>query len=156
MQTNAMTPRWLTIIVIAHLIVTLAHGAVHAAASIPMTVAANLFIWTVILIGPLVGLWWSRSRPAAGAWVVAAAMAGSLMFGILNHFVIISADHVSHVAAQWRTMFGLTAALLVVSELAGVAVGVTSARRAVRGSSESFADRASRFDSPATRRSLRS
>jgi hypothetical protein len=155
MQTNSTARRGLAIVVLAHLLVTLAHGAAHAGARIPTTFAANVFIWTVILIGPLAGLWLSRSRPAAGGGLVAATMAGSLVFGIVNHFVIISPDHISHVAAEWRTMFGVTAALLVLTELAGVAAGITSARRAARGFSESFADRASRFDNPARRRSLR-
>ena len=156
MQTNYSARRWLAVIVIAHLIVSMVHGAAHAGARISMPLAANLFVWIVILAGPLAGLWLSRNRPAAGGWLVAATMAGSLLFGIVNHFVIASPDHVSHVAAEWRTMFGVTAALLVLTELAGVAAGITSARRAARGFSESFADRASRFDSRATRRSLRS
>jgi hypothetical protein len=156
METNRSAQRWLAIVVIAHLLVSIVHGAAHSGARVPLPLAANLYVWLVILIGPLAGLWLSRSRPAAGGWVVAATMAGSLLFGIVNHFVIIGPDHVSHVAAEWRTMFGVTAALLVLTELAGVAAGVTSARRAARGFSESFADRASRFDSRATRQSLRS
>jgi hypothetical protein len=127
MQTNFSTQRWLAIVVIGHLIVSLVHGAAHAGARISMPLAANLFIWIVILAGPLAGLWLSRSRPAAGGWLVAATMAGSLVFGIVNHFVIVSADHVSHVAAEWRTLFAATASLLVVTELAGVVAGVVSA-----------------------------
>ena len=127
MRTKSTARRWLAVAVIAHLLVSLVHGAAHAGARIPMTLAANLYVWIVILIGPLAGLWLSRSRPAAGGWVVAATMAGSLGFGIVNHYVIVGPDHVSHVAAQWRTQFGVTAALLVVTELAGVAVGVLCA-----------------------------
>jgi hypothetical protein len=156
MQTKPSAQRWLAIVVIGHLIVTIVHGAAHSGARIPMTLPANLFIWIVILIGPLAGLWLSRSRPAAGGWLVAATMAGSLVFGIVNHYLIISPDHVSHVAAEWRTLFGVTAALLIVSELAGVVAGVTSARHVNREFSESSAGRASRFDSRATRRSMRS
>jgi hypothetical protein len=156
MRTNSSAQRWLAIVVIAHLIISFVHGAAHSGARISMPLAANLYIWIVILLGPLAGLGLSRSRPAAGGWVVAATMAGSLVFGIVNHFVIASPDYVSHVAAEWRTLFGVTAALLVVSELAGVAAAVTSARRAARGFSESFADRASRFDSRARPRSQRS
>src|SRR5262249_46167857 len=156
MRTNSSSQRWLAAAVIAHLLVTGVHGAAHSGARIPMTLPANLYIWIVILIGPLAGLWLSRSRPVAGGWVVAATMAGSLVFGIVNHYVIVGPDHVSHVAAEWRTTFGVTAGLLVVTELAGVAAGVTSARRAARGFSESFADRGSRSDSRARQQSLRS
>ena len=155
MRTNLFSDRLLAAVVIGHLIVNIVHGTAHAGARIPMTLAANLFIWIVILAGPLAGLWISRSRPIAGGWIVAATMAGSLVFGIVNHFVIVSPDHIAHVAAEWRMRFAITAVLLVVFELAGVVAGATSARRAGRGSSEGSADRASRFDSPARLRSPR-
>jgi hypothetical protein len=156
MRTNTPSQRLLAAVVVGHLIVSIVHGAAHSEARIPTTLVANLFIWIVILAGPLAGLWMSLSRPVAGGWIVAATMAGSLVFGVVNHFVIVSPDHVSHVAPEWRTLFAVTAALLVVSEVAGVVVGITSARRAVRGFSESSADRASRSDSPARLRSPRS
>jgi len=155
MQTNPPSQRLLAAVVVGHLIVSIVHGAAHSGARIPMTLAANLFIWIVIVAGPLVGLWLSRSQPVAGGWVVAATMAGSLVFGVVNHFVIVSPDHVSHVAAEWSTLFAVTAILLVVFEGAGVAAGITSARRAVRGFSESSADRASRSGSGAERLSPR-
>jgi hypothetical protein len=156
MRTNASTQRLLAVVVFGHLIVNFVHGAAHSGARIPMTLAANLFIWIVILAGPIVGWWISRSRPVAGGWIVAGTMAGSLVFGVVNHFVIVSPDHVNHVAVEWRTLFAITAVLLLVFEAAGVVVGATSARRAARGFSESFADLASRSDSPATLRSPRS
>jgi hypothetical protein len=155
MRTNTPYQRLLAAVVVGHLIVSIVHGAAHSGARIPMTLAANLFIWIVIAAGPLAGLWTSRSHPVAGGWVIAATMAGSLVFGVVNHFLIVSPDHVSHVAAEWRLLFAVTAALLVVSEVAGVVVGITSARRAVRGSSESSGDRASRSGSEAERLSPR-
>jgi len=129
MRTNPSSQRLLAAIVLGHLIISLVHGAAHSGARIPMTLAANLFIWIVILAGPLVGLWLSRSRPIGG-WIVAATMAGSLVFGVVNHFVIVSPDHVSHVAAQWQALFAVTAALLALTEMAGVAAGVWQARTA--------------------------
>jgi hypothetical protein len=121
----------LTAIVLGHLVVNLVHGAAHSGAQIPMTLAANLFIWVVILAGPLAGLWLIRSRPVAGGWMIAATMAGSLIFGVVNHFVIVGPDHVSLVAPEWRTLFAVTAVLLVLFEIAGIAIGVMSARRHV-------------------------
>jgi hypothetical protein len=75
-------------------------------------------------------------------------MAGSLVFGVVNHFVIVSPDHVSHVPAEWSTLFTVTAVLLAVLEAAGTAAGVLSARQTVRGFPEHSADPASRFDRP--------
>ena len=147
MRTKLFPDRLLAAVVLGHLIVNFVHGAAHAGARIPMTLAANLFIWIVILAGPIVGLLISRSRPIAGGWIVAATMAGSLVFGIVNHFVIVSPDHVGHVAVEWRTLFAVTAVLLVVLEAAGVVAGATSARRAARGFSESSASRGSRSGS---------
>jgi hypothetical protein len=121
----------LAIVVVGHLVISVVHGAAHSGARIPMTLAANLFIYIVILAGPLIGLGMAIARPVAGGWVVAATMAGSLVFGIVNHFVIASPDHVSHVADEWRTLFTTTAVLLAVFGIAGLVVGISSARRHV-------------------------
>src|SRR2546425_10124941 len=85
MRTNTPSQRLLAAVVVGHLIVSIVHGAAHSEARIPTTLAANLFIWIVILAGPLAGLWMSLSRPVAGGWIVAATMAGSLVFGVVNH-----------------------------------------------------------------------
>ena len=124
----------LTAIVLLHLAISIVHGQAHSGAAIPLPLWANLFVYIVILAGPLAGLAVARWRPAAGAWIVAASLAGSLVFGFVNHFVIAGPDHVDHVAAQWRALFRSTALLLIVSEAAGVAVGLRSALRVRRAS----------------------
>ena len=43
----------------------------------------------------------------------------SLVFGVVNHFLLESPDHVAQVAAQWRVLFGTTAVLLAVTEALG-------------------------------------
>ena len=118
-------------VVLSHLAVTLVHGWAHAAADVPMTPAAQAFIFVVILAGPLAGLSLARSRPRAGGWLVAATMAGALVFGLVNHFIITSPDHVSHVAEPWRLLFASTAVLLVITEGIGTAVGAWFATRPV-------------------------
>jgi hypothetical protein len=117
----------LTSVVFLHLIITIAHGQAHAGAAIPLPLASTLFVYIVILAGPLTGLALARWRPVAGAWIVAASLGGALVFGLVNHFVVAGPDHVNHVAAPWRTLFSVTALLLIVSEAAGVAVGIRSA-----------------------------
>jgi hypothetical protein len=122
-------------VVLTHLAINIAHGYAHAGASVPLPLPSALFVYLVILAGPLAGLAVTRWRPRAGAWIVAATMSGALVFGLINHFMLAGPDHVSHVAPEWRAWFGVTAALLVASEAAGAAVGVWAAMRASRSTS---------------------
>ena len=77
----------------------------------------------VILAGPLVGLAWMWVNAIAGARLVAVTMAASLLFGVINHFVVPGADRIDHVIAHARPLFSTTAVLLVVTEAAGVLLG---------------------------------
>jgi hypothetical protein len=128
--------RWaLPAVVLGHLAISIVHGQAHQGAQVPLSIAATLFVYIVILAGPLAGLVLSVWRPVAGAWIVAVSMAGALLFGLVNHFIIAGPDHVGHVAAQWRTLFGTTAALLLVSEALGVATGIWCAAQNARRAS---------------------
>jgi len=120
----------LAAVVLTHLAISVVHGQAHAGAQVPLPFAGTLFVYIIILAGPLIGLGFFRWRPREGAWIVAASMSGALVFGLINHFIIDGPDHVAHVAAEWRTLFGVTAALLVVCEAAGTAVGIWAARPA--------------------------
>jgi hypothetical protein len=119
----------LTAIVLIHLAISIVHGQAHAAAQVPLSGAATSFVYLVILAGPLLGLAIYRGRPRAGASIVAASMAGALIFGLINHFILDGSDQVGHVAAAWRMQFGITAVLLVISEAAGFLVGVVCLTR---------------------------
>ena len=133
----------LTAVVLVHLVLSFVHGAAHSGANVALGPAGNLFVYIVILAGPVVGLLiaFGEARlaeaPSArrrGAWIVALTMSGSLAFGLINHFIIQGTDHVSHVAAAWRTQFAVTAALLAVVEAAGAAIGLREAIRVRRAS----------------------
>jgi len=114
---------WLMVLVVLHLLICIVHGAAHAGANVPLSRAANLFVFTVIIAGPLAGLALMWAAPRAGAFLTGAAMAASLAFGLLNHFVFASPDHVMHVAGQWRMLFATTAILLVLTEALGAGIG---------------------------------
>ena len=116
------------VVVIAHLIISLVHGTAHAEARIPMSTAANLFVILVILAGPLLGLsmLWRFERPGSG--IIAATLLASLLFGVVNHFVLANPDHVAHVAAQVRPLFATTAVLLALTESLGAALAVRLSR----------------------------
>ncbi|HEY0727821.1 MAG TPA: hypothetical protein VGD38_07125, partial [Pyrinomonadaceae bacterium] len=80
----------------------------------------------MILVAPVLALALVFTRHArAGLWLLFWSMLGSLIFGFLHHYIIISPDHVSHLppgAAQG--IFRLTAVLLIVTEALGVLVAV--------------------------------
>jgi hypothetical protein len=132
----------LAAVVLIHLAISIAHGRAHTGAHVPLALAGALFVYIVILAGPIAGLAVSFWRPRAGGVIVAASMTGALIFGLVNHFLIAGRDHVAQVAADWRTLFGVTAALLVVSEAAGAAVGVWAAgqQRSLASGSASRSD----------------
>jgi hypothetical protein len=116
--------RWLSAAVLVHLAVSIVHGAAHSEARVPLSRAANLFVFGVIVAGPLVGLalaWWAER---VGSWVIAITMASALVFGCVNHFVLAGPDHVSQVAEQWRPMFTTTALLLAAIELLATAFAI--------------------------------
>ena len=125
----------LAAMVLIHLAISILHGRAHSGAQVGLSTAASLFVYIVILAGPLAGLILLRSMPVAGAWTVAASLGGALVFGLINHFIVAGPDHVDHVAAAWRPLFGITAALLAATEAAGAAIGVWSATRRMRRTS---------------------
>jgi hypothetical protein len=124
---------WLVALVLIHLVISMVHGLAHDRARVPLSYAANVFVYVVILAGPLVGLavaWWNRR---AGSFVIALTMTGSFVFGVVNHFLLSSPDHVAHVDPQWRPLFTVTAVLLAVTEAlaAGLAAKLLASERVV-------------------------
>jgi hypothetical protein len=120
--------RWLTAAVLAHLVISIVHGHAHAGAHVPLSRAANLFVFIVILAGPLVGLVLTWPAERIGIWTIAITMAGSLVFGVVNHFVLPSPDHVAHVDRHWRPLFTTTAVLLGLTEALGSGLAIRVAR----------------------------
>ena len=119
---------WLTAAVLVHLAVSFVHGGAHSRAHVPLSPAANLFVYIVILAGPLVGLALIWPAERIGSWVIAVTMTGSLVFGLVNHFVLSSPDHVASIDPQWRTLFATTAVLLAVTEVLGSGLAIRVVR----------------------------
>ena len=118
----------LAAVVVGHLLISVVHGAAHGGAHVPMSLAANLFVYIVIVAGPLIGLALVRRAQRLGGGIVAATMAASLLFGVMNHFVLGGSDHVSAIAARWRWLFATTAVLLAVTEAMGCALALRLVR----------------------------
>ena len=122
---------FLVLLVLAHLVVTVLHGRAHEGAVVPVSTAASIFIFIVIVATPLVGaavLWFFSVE--GGAWLLAISLAASFVFGVVNHFVLDSPDHVAHIAAQWKFVFGATAVLLALTEALGSGLAFWRARHA--------------------------
>lgn len=76
--------RWLAAAVLTHFLISLIHGLAHAQAHVRLSLAGNLFVFIVILAGPLVGLALTWQAERLGSWLVAVTMAGSLVFGLVK------------------------------------------------------------------------
>jgi hypothetical protein len=110
------------------------HGRAHEDLRVGLNAWQNIFVLAVIVIAPLIAmlLVWTRIA-RLGLWVLVVSMAGSLIFGAVYHYVIISPDHVSHLPpGDAQGVFRMTAALLILTELLGVAVGLWALRRSNR------------------------
>jgi len=113
-----------TLVVLAHLVVNVLHGQAHTKLAVGLASWQQVYVITVILVAPLVALALSWTRYAkAGAWLLLWSMIGSLIFGIVYHYVIISNDHVAHLPpGEAGGIFRITALLLAITEAVGIAV----------------------------------
>ena len=119
-----------TFAVLAHLVVNILHGRAHEALGVGLNTFQNVYVITVILIAPLIAmlLLWTRYA-RMGLVLLVISMAGSLIFGAIYHYVVVSSDHVSHLPpGDAQGMFRTTALLLILTELFGVIVGVLGLR----------------------------
>jgi hypothetical protein len=129
------TRLWVTIAVVAHLIVVVLHGQAHTRLGVGLSNWQQLYVLSVIFVAPLLALAMSFTRfIRAGLWLLLASMLGSLIFGACYHYLIISSDHVSHLpSGDARDLFRLTAALLLVTEAFGVIVAALTLRASFNG-----------------------
>ena len=132
---NSRFAAWLgTVAVVVHGIPLVLHGMAHAKLEIYLpSVLANTYIAVVLYAAPVAaaGLLWA-GRIRFGAWLLIGSMVGSLIFEGYNHFLVMSPDHVSQVAAgRWGDIFRVTAVASVITEILACAVGffVVSAAR---------------------------
>jgi hypothetical protein len=106
--------RYGTAIVVLHAIANGVHGLAHIEVPVPLSVLQSLFVGVVIFLTPIFAailLWMQFYR--IGSWLLLGSMAGSLLFGIYNHFIVISPDHISQISfAGWGLLFQITAIII--------------------------------------------
>jgi hypothetical protein len=117
------------LIIIIHAVVGSLHAAAHQVLGVELSLLQLIYIILVIMLAPLAAgiLFWKRLKTEGGALLVC-SLAGSLIFGVFNHFVGMSPDHVSRVAElpqkSWAFVFQITALLLALVEAFGIWAGL--------------------------------
>jgi hypothetical protein len=117
---------YVTFLVLVHLLITVAHGAAHRELEIGLNSSGNAFVGLVVVIAPLLATWfvWGPRR-RFGLALLAAAMGGSLLFGLYHHFLVEGADHVhSQSRSPWGHVFVITAYGLLITEALGTWMGM--------------------------------
>jgi hypothetical protein len=118
-------------VVIGHFLTVLVHGIAHAQLEVLASLPAAVFIFSVIWIAPLAALiFLHKGWQKAGALLLLFSMTGALIFGVYNHFVAVTNDHVAHAPqGDWLLPFQITAVLLALFEISGAAVGFLNYQR---------------------------
>jgi hypothetical protein len=129
-KTKMKMAQYGTTIIVIHEIINGLHGLAHTAIPIPLSLLQSWFVGTVIFPAPIITailLWTYFYR--IGYWLLLGSMAGSGLFGIYNHFIVISPDHVSHVAfVGWGWLFQVTAGIIPIVNGIGCGIAIWALR----------------------------
>ncbi len=117
-------------VILIHLGVIAVHGRAHSFLHISLTRPQQIFVFAVILAGPLLaGIILLFKARRAGALLLLLSMAGSLVFGVYNHFVASGADNALHMApGPSVAVFQATSILLFLVEAFGCWIGLAILR----------------------------
>ena len=123
--------KYAILIVSLHFLLVVIHGLAHQIIPIPTSILQYLFIIPIIVIAPVVAMvLLQRKLFDAGMVLLFGSMLGALVFGIYNHFLVISPDHIDQIpATNWGKAFQITAFLLMISEILGVSISLWGLRK---------------------------
>ena len=127
MRIGFLARLWLTLVAVVHLEVARRHGAAHISLTVVLSEFQQLFVYAVIVGGPIVATvgFWTRYF-VVSVWLFCSCMTGALLFGVFYHYVLISADNVSCLplgSVSAHLEFTRTALLLALLESCGVLSG---------------------------------
>jgi hypothetical protein len=120
--------------IIVHAVVVSLHSAAHQVLGVEASPGQLIYIVLVIMVAPLAAgiLLWKRLK-TEGALLLIGSLYGSFVFGVFNHFVAMSPDHVKRVGElpqkSWVFVFQITAALLALVEAFGMWAGIRLLRK---------------------------
>lgn len=122
-----MTKIVITGLVAGHLVATLWHGSAHSHLAIDLPPEKTFFVFTVILIAPILATWlvWTR-YVSMGLWVFFLSMLGSFLFGVYHHYVLVSPDNIGHLpggSPELHSQFVTSAGAIALLELASALYG---------------------------------
>ena len=120
------TTRYGIAILVIHALVGIVHKVAHLNLAIELSTRQELGVLIIFVVAPVVTLfflWTNRLR--WGFLLLVLTMAASFVFGSVNHFVLITEDHVFHAPqGELRWLFQATAYLMALLQLVGMAVGL--------------------------------
>ncbi len=115
-----------TAIAVIHAIANGLHGLAHIKIPVALSLVQSLFVGVVIFPIPILAailLWTQFYR--LGNWLLLGSLAGSFFFGLYNHFIVISPDHVSQVSfTGWGILFQVTAILILIVDGLGCWISI--------------------------------
>lgn len=113
------------VVVLVHLVVSGIHGLVHLVIPVPVSLLQAVYIGGVITLMPLLAVReLTQNHFSRGFWLLFGSMLGSLLFGVYNHFIAISPDHVAHVPDHSTVpVFQATALTIMLLEAIGIVIG---------------------------------
>jgi hypothetical protein len=122
-----MTKIVITGLALLHLLASLWHGSAHRQLAIDLPPEKTLFVFLVILLGPVVaaGLVWTRYS-SVGLTVFFSSMLAALLFGVYHHYVLVSPDNVNHLPngiPEFHAQFVTSACIIALLELASALYG---------------------------------
>jgi hypothetical protein len=131
---STMTLKFLiTLSVFLHLGGSIWHGDAHEILEIALPGLKMAFVVIVIVIGPIIGtalIWINHS--ALGCWITGCSMAGSVLFSVYHHYVLISIDNVDHLppgTPEAHEHFTNSAELIALAALASAFLSFYAAGR---------------------------
>ncbi len=104
-----------------HLLAVGFHAAAHHLAVVPNTPGQIVYIVLVVILAPIVALAMVRRRAvSAAALLLGLALLGSLIFGVVFHYVLHSPDLVATVTGRGAGLFATTSGILALTDGVGV------------------------------------